>query len=457
MTLPNGPLVAFLGDDFTGSAATMEVLTFAGLPSVLYLTTPTPEQTKRFVNMRGIGIATTARSQKPEWMAEHLPKQFAYLHETKAPILHYKICSTLDSAPHTGSIGKAVELALLVRKSEWVSCLVAAPPLRRYQAFGHLFAAAGSDVYRLDRHPVMAVHPVTPMNEADVAAHLRTQTNIPVSKLTFDKLFDVKLEDLSTEDEVEIITLDFTHMDQAARLGGLIWDAAQKTGHLAIGSQGVEYALVAHWQAEGKIPIAPSPPAIHAVEQVVAVSGSASAITATQITQAEADGFEVIQLDTAALIEGGAAADAAKSTAINAGLAAIKSKRDPLICSVRGPDDLSIASVGDVISRKGLSQHWANGLIGAGLGDILRSIISQTNLRRVIIAGGDTSGHAIAKLELFALTAIGAGSAGASLFRGHSETNVLDGLEVALKGGQMGSLDYFSWMKNGVPSVTVKG
>ncbi|MDF2999871.1 MAG: type effector Hrp-dependent outer, partial [Xanthobacteraceae bacterium] len=35
--LPDGPLVAFYGDDYTGSSAVMEVLSFAGLHTVLFL------------------------------------------------------------------------------------------------------------------------------------------------------------------------------------------------------------------------------------------------------------------------------------------------------------------------------------------------------------------------------------------------------------------------------------
>lgn len=38
----NMPLVAWLGDDFTGSAAVMEVLHFAGIPSVLFTDAPSP-------------------------------------------------------------------------------------------------------------------------------------------------------------------------------------------------------------------------------------------------------------------------------------------------------------------------------------------------------------------------------------------------------------------------------
>jgi 3-oxoisoapionate kinase len=42
--LPDGVLLAFYGDDFTGSSAVMEVMTFAGLPAVMFVESPTPAQ-----------------------------------------------------------------------------------------------------------------------------------------------------------------------------------------------------------------------------------------------------------------------------------------------------------------------------------------------------------------------------------------------------------------------------
>ena len=45
---------------------------------------------------------------------------------------------------------------------------VGAPQLKRYTAFGHLFAGYQGQTYRIDRHPVMSRHPVTPMDEADL-------------------------------------------------------------------------------------------------------------------------------------------------------------------------------------------------------------------------------------------------------------------------------------------------
>jgi len=449
MTLPDGPLIAFLGDDFTGSAATMEVLSFAGLPTVLFLAPPTKAQAARFGAMRGIGIATTARSQSPDWMARHLPPLFAHLAATGAPLLHYKTCSTLDSAPHTGSIGKAVELALAVRGSDWVSCLIAAPPLRRYQAFGQLFAAAGDAVYRLDRHPVMASHPVTPMQEADVAMHLRKQTDLPLATLTLEHLNPTGLASLRANAPAKIITLDCIDMDHAAQLGALIWDAAGADGHLAIGSQGVEYALVAHWQKSGLIPPPEPAPSFGKVGQVIAISGSVSPTTAAQIARAEEDGFIVIPLDAAALIKGGDSAKRAMTNSYEAARAALSQGRDPLICSARGPDDPAVAATSAALSASQHTPHEANALIGTSLGTLLRDLLRGTGVARAIIAGGDTSGFAAQALGLFAFTAIGATTAGAALLKGHSDTPEFDGLELALKGGQMGSPDYFSWIKNG--------
>ena len=102
ISLPDGPLVAWYGDDFTGAAAVMEVLTFSGLPSVLFLNVPSPERISAFSSCRGVGIAGVSRSKPPEWMDRHLPKIFDALAWIQAPICHYKICSTLDSAPHIG-------------------------------------------------------------------------------------------------------------------------------------------------------------------------------------------------------------------------------------------------------------------------------------------------------------------------------------------------------------------
>src|SRR3954468_1680203 len=110
-------------------------------------------------------------------MDRNLPPVFELLRSLGAPITHYKVCSTFDSAPHVGSIGRAIDLAAPILGGAWHPLVGAAPAIARYQALGNLFARVGGVAYRLDRHPTMSRHPVTPMREADLRLHLAEQTD----------------------------------------------------------------------------------------------------------------------------------------------------------------------------------------------------------------------------------------------------------------------------------------
>jgi uncharacterized protein YgbK (DUF1537 family) len=80
---------------------------------------------------------------------------------------------------------------------------------------------------------------------------------------------------------------------------------------------------------------------------------------------------------------------------------------------------------------------------------MLREIIQATGVRRVVLAGGDTSSHAVAQLGAYALTWAAATQPGAPLCRVHCDTQGLDGLELELKGGQVGSEDFFERVRTG--------
>ncbi len=440
MRLPDSILVAWGGDDFTGSAASMEALEFAGVPAVLFLDIPTPDQVARFPDARAIGIATTARSHGPDWMERTLPPVFAFLKSTGAPVIHYKVCSTLDSAPDLGSIGKALDIGARIVSDGPVPFLVAAPVMRRYQAFGHLFASSGDSVYRLDRHPVMAQHPVTPMDDSDVARHLSRQTGRPVGTVT--------VEDLERDPQAAfarhtgIVTLDAMTQDHMAANGALIW--GRPAPCLVAGSQGVEYALIEHWRATAQLAPARRIGGAGAVDRIIAVSGSVSSTTAAQIAWAEAHGFDVIVLEAGAVATG-----ATTDAAFEAAIAALDAGRDPLICTARGPDDPAVARMRRVCSDAGIDTETANARIGAALGALLKRLLLATGLKRAVISGGDTSGHACRELELYAFSALAPTVPGAALLAAHSDTPALAGLQLALKGGQMGSADYFGWIKRG--------
>jgi uncharacterized protein YgbK (DUF1537 family) len=70
-------------------------------------------------------------------------------------------------------------------------------------------------------------------------------------------------------------------------------------------------------------------------------------------------------------------------------------------------------------------------------------------VRRVGVAGGDTSSFALRQLGLWALRWTGSLSAGVPLMRVHADDAAIDGLELMLKGGQMGPPDVFERLVNG--------
>lgn len=443
--LPDGPLVAWYGDDFTGAAATMEVLAFAGLPSMLFLEPPSEAQLARFPDLRGIGVASTARAEGPDWMRAQLPDIFSRLAALRPGLLHYKICSTLDSSPDVGSIGCAIEIGAEVTGARLVPFLVAAPQMGRYQVFGQLFAAHGDRVYRLDRHPVMSRHPVTPMDEADVSAHVARQSaRITARAMTMAEISATPPQPFEGA-ELSLLTLDCWDRVSEISNGALLWQGRAQAPFV-VGSQGVEFALVEHWREAGLIPPATAPRGIGRAGAMVSVSGSVSPTTADQIAWSRANGFEAIPFDAAAICRGESAGEEAQ--AIAAALDALARGRDPLIHTAEGPDDPAVARFRATVAATGADIGVVNRQTGEALGRILRNVLERSGATRAVISGGDTSGHATRQLGVYALSVLAPTIPGASIFKAHAD-GPMDGLQLALKGGQMGSPDYFGWVRDG--------
>jgi len=447
--LPEGVLVAWYGDDFTGSSAVLEVLTFGGVPSVLFLDVPTEEQLATFAHCRGVGIAGIARSQSPEWMEENLPRYFEALRRIQAPITQYKICSTFDSSPRVGSIGKALDVAAPMFDGRWYPLIVAAPPINRYQAFGNLFAGVNNVTHRLDRHPTMSRHPVTPMTEADVRVHLSGQTDKAIGLVDLQALRSQSSSNalhMELGSGAVIVAIDSIDEADLEAAGRLIWEN-RGTGLFTIASQGLEYALIAYWREAGLLGQKPAPQ-VAPTDRIVVVSGSCAPQNATQIRWAVERGFAPVALD-AALVVDELAWQGELQRAIADALSAAGNGRDPLVYTALGPDDPSIAALNTAASTTGVASAELNAKIGKGLGHIFDRVRRSLNVTRGVIAGGDTSGHASSVLGIQAFEALVPIAPGAPLMKAHSKELASRGLEIALKGGQMGAPDYFGLVKEG--------
>lgn len=430
------PRLTYYGDDLTGSTDVMEALSVRGIPTVLFIRRPEARQAARFADMSAVGLAGTSRSETPDWMRANLPADFAWLHGLNSPLCHYKVCSTFDSAPDIGSIGVALEIGRGIFGGT-VPVLVGAPQLRRYTVFGHLFAAYAGTVYRIDRHPVMSRHPVTPMAEADLALHLSRQTSARIGHVDQVQLASPDADRLVDEAAAgsDAVLLDV--VDPAGQLaaGRQLLRLVRGGSRFAVGSSGIEYALAAAWSEAGTISGTADFPSPGPRDRIAVVSGSVSPTTERQILRAEADGFLRIAVDPLAFVQPDRAADIEAVT--DRALEALGAGRSVILHTALGPG----SDVGASLVGTGGARH----AIGAGLGRLLTRLVREQCLQRAVIAGGDTSSHALREMGIFALTMCLPlpKTPGSPLCTAHSDDPAFEGLQIALKGGQIGGDDYF--------------
>lgn len=460
----SGPLrLAFYGDDFTGSTDALEVLAFSGLRCALFLSVPTPAQMEALGGFDAIGVAGSSRAMTTAELDAHLPGVFAKLAALRTPLVHYKVCSTFDSAPATGSIGHVMELARDAFRQPLIPIVAATPALGRYCLFGHLFARSATDgkIYRIDRHPIMSVHPVTPMHESDLALHLGQQTTMAIGNLpltSFDSTSGSMAEQVTamagSSQAVVLDGLDAGHLTQAGECLQQM-ASAQAKPLLVVGGSGVEYGLTQYWkQQDGQPAIAAMTTTeaadrysqFEAVDQVLVVSGSASRLSATQIQAAVDAGFREVAVDVQALSQG-LHVGAVVESLVRAVLEALATGASVVMHTARGPEDTRIDALVQALREQGYSadaaRHHGGRLVSDCLSEAVDAIVRAHPLRRLVLSGGDTSSRITQVLGPDALEIRARLAPGAPLCRLLSSTPHLQGLELALKGGQMGSADYF--------------
>jgi 3-oxoisoapionate kinase len=419
---------AYYGDDFTGSTDVLEQLAEGGVEAVLFLREPSTELRARFSGVEAMGIAGDSRSRSPEWMDEHLPAAFAALQG--ADVVHYKTCSTFDSSPHTGSIGRALDIGLDLFGAP-AAIVVGAPHMGRYVAFGNLFAREGDEVYRIDRHPTMSRHPVTPMHEADLIRHLADQTDRRIERVSLDRIKAGGAQ--ATFDKIgpraDAVLFDGVDLDDLETTGELLLSRDVRFG---VGSSGLTRALVMAWRKQGLITDVTAAGPVGEVDRLLVISGSCSPVTARQIATSAELGFHTERVDVSALLRGETMEEQRLE---DAALAALRGGRSCVIHSAAGPLDKSQPPAGE--------------RLGEVLGRIARAVIQRTGLRRLAFAGGDTSSHGVAQLGVDALTFAAPIEPGAPLVRSHAVDSFIDGLEMVLKGGQIGGDDFFETVRRG--------
>jgi uncharacterized protein YgbK (DUF1537 family) len=423
------PAVSFVADDLTGAADVLSQAHRYGLDAVLVVGgSDTPLPTDADV----VGIAGHSRSLGGAEFDELVRAQLAQIVQAGADVLLYKVCSTFDSLPTLGSIGRGIELLHEQFTGLGpVAVAPAQPQFGRYTAFSNHFGVFAGQVHRLDRHPVMSRHPSTPMHEADlrqVLAEQFTDRQVPAAlhlPAYADGSFDDRWKACQAESVpafvVDAVTDD--HLDQVARVLQAAAQGSASRPSVVVGSGGIMAALARITTGQ------PSrlPGRQQASGPVLTVSASASSTTAAQIGDAITHGWIDVPVPVELLTNNDPhLADAlADRTA-----AALTAGHDVVVHTTRGSDDPRYATSGPV------DPHHIGGLLGGLAGRMATAGLT----RDIAVLGGDTSSHALMAMNVKELRVTDQFVTAGPICRSDASAAIA-GCRLLLKGGQVGPPD----------------
>jgi len=414
----------FCGDDFTGSSDTLATLARQGLSCRLFLSPEALLTEDNLGDLDAVGIATANRALPPDEIA-HVLQQFVPLFERNQPtVFHYKVCSTFDSSPTIGSIGSAVSALKQLLPESPVLIVGGQPSLKRYCVFSNLFAAGPDSIaHRIDRHPTMANHPVTPMGEADLRRLLAAQ-GLPVEGYIHFPSYHEDIRVIGCEVNTywrqgTPVLFDVKN-NQNLQIIGLFLHEQRNVPIIAVGSSSVAEAYLSRYLTQNKTMT--TRPSTMPVKPVCVIAGSRSQMTASQVEHSS--DYQRLDIQPEEIERGGR--DYLENIAESA-LRSIRSGRNLL------------AVVGS-----SMSHNLARAEVAAFTARLATKIAFSGEIGRLCIAGGDTSSLALQQLKVDSLSFLADIEPGLCLCQLHAQEGAIDGLEIVLKGGQMGSPQLFN-------------
>jgi uncharacterized protein YgbK (DUF1537 family) len=284
-------------------------------------------------------------------------------------------------------------------------------------------------VYRLDRHPVMSRHPSTPMHEADLRLVLASQlasgrqpgtVDLATHEAgTFTHTWEQQLAGDHEAFVVDAVTEE--HLDRAAEQ---LW---RRNPAVVVGSGGIMAALARTHTGRSSRRATAAETA--AGGPVLVVSASASRTTGDQIRHAVANGFQEVAI----------APDRLSADPFGPGgwaeqvLELLEDGRDVVAHTACGPDDPRLTARPDLDAA----------MVGHAIGVVAAEAARRRLTRDVVVAGGDTSSHALAAAGVGEMR-ITEQFVTAGPICTTDDDSALAGCRLLLKGGQVGPTDVFT-------------
>lgn len=405
-----------VADDYTGASDLANTLTKAGLRTVQTIGIPADDLALPEVD--AVVVALKSRSIPAERAVALSRAADAWLRGRGAAHVMFKVCSTFDSTDQ-GNIGPVLD-ALRADAGEAIALVTPAfPETGRSVYQGHLFVGA----VPLHESPLKD-HPLNPMRDSNLVRVLARQTAGTVG-----------LVDIATvaqgADAVRARLEALAGEGKSAAIADAIFDADLETlGRAALahrvscGASGLGLGLARALAKDGAVDPAADVLAEPVGGLAACLAGSCSQATLQQIEAAEAL-MPVLRLDPERLIgEGGAVAEALAWAGERIGAGPV------LIASSASPEAVRALQARHGVERAG---HAIEGALAQ-----LASALVERGVRRLVVAGGETSGAVVDHLGLKAFRLGPEIAAGVPVLRTSGEPMLL-----ALKSGNFGGRDFF--------------
>ncbi|MBY3595087.1 3-oxo-tetronate kinase [Rhizobium bangladeshense] len=415
-------LLGSIADDYTGASDLANTLTKNGLRTVQ--TVGIPDTSLALPDVDAIVISLKIRSVPASEAVTAATEAERWLRHRGVGHVLYKICSTFDSTD-AGNIGPVTEALSDAAGGGSVLVTPAFPETGRTVYFGHLFVGH----LPLNESPLKD-HPLNPMHDANLVRVLARQSRRAVGLIDLAAVAagpaaaKAKLNTLRMTG-VTMAIADAIFERDLETLGEIALEAPVSTGASGLGL-GLARALVRSGRIAGS---ATTEDVIRPVGGLSAIiAGSCSKATLHQLDVAERS-MPVLRLDPERLISGPDEIAAAISWAgdrISAG--------PVIVAASAAPETVSQLQSQYGREASGHAIETATSIIAAEL--------VERGVRRLVVAGGETSGAAVDKLAIPAFLIGPEIAPGVPVLR--SVGNRQGDMLLALKSGNFGGDDFFA-------------
>ncbi|MFL6581971.1 MAG: 3-oxo-tetronate kinase [Burkholderiales bacterium] len=411
-------LLGCVADDFTGATDLANTLVKAGMRTVQLL--GVPRRTLTLPDADCIIIALKSRSNPAAEAVAMSVAALDWLRQKDAKQFYFKYCSTFDSTDK-GNIGPVADAMMDALGAGFTVFNPSFPTNKRTVYKGYLFVGD-----ELLSESGMRHHPLTPMTDPSLVRVLQRQTTHKVGLVQFSSIVKgaaatrTALDDLRKQG-VRHAVLDSLTDEHLMTLGEACADLK-----LVTGGSGMAMGLPANFIRQGlmkggqraSLPKVKGPTAV--------IAGSCSIATQGQVALMKKD-HDAFELDPMAIASGHDVTQDVLHWA-----AQRLSEKPILVYSTGTPEQ--VKAVQDRLGR----EH-AGTMVEETFGKIAKGLVAK-GVRRLLVAGGETSGAVVSALGVEGL------AIGPEIDPGVPWTFSIGepSLALALKSGNFGTPDFFT-------------